>query len=132
MTVHAVRRAPRQLVYLSVRMQPRAHRDRYLRELMAELYVLPGSQQLGYATRVLAESWALRSALTEPAPASSGGATVIRTPAPPPQLPPPPLAQVAMGDDRGRRPLRRMHAMRQRPVTAHQADAGHVRWGTTM
>ena len=83
MTAHAVNRGPRQLVYLSVRMQPPAHRDRYLRELMAELYLIPGSQQLGHAARVFATSWALRSALTEPAPASIGGTTVIRTPAPP-------------------------------------------------
>ena len=96
---------------------------------MAELHLIPGSKQLGPAARVFAASWALRSALTEPAPASIGGTTVIRTPAPP-------LScrlrlwhkwQWVTTEDGGRyEACMRCGRDRSRP---HQSDAGHVRWG---
>jgi hypothetical protein len=64
------------IVEVAATALPAAHRGRYHREFLAELYGLTPSDQLRHATQVLSRAWALRSALAEPALAMKGAATM--------------------------------------------------------
>lgn len=56
-------------VRLAARPLPAAHRDRYRREFLAELYGMTPAEQLRHASGVVARAWALRLAVGEPAAA---------------------------------------------------------------
>jgi hypothetical protein len=71
-------RLPSVTVALSVRLLPRPHRDRYRRELAAELHDLPAADHLSYAFRVLARTWALRAALNSSPPTPTGEPTMTK------------------------------------------------------
>jgi hypothetical protein len=60
-------RALRGVVGLAVRLLPVAQRSRYREEFGVELAELPRRQRCGYALRVLARAWELRSGLVEAA-----------------------------------------------------------------
>ncbi len=60
-------RISRRLVQVAARSLPAAHRERYRRELLAELAEVPRKEQSGFALRVLVRSLALRAALHAPA-----------------------------------------------------------------
>jgi hypothetical protein len=66
------------LLHLSVWELPAPHRDRYRRELLAELHELPVGQRLGYSLRVLARAWSLRAALEGSPAAIVEGDTVTK------------------------------------------------------
>jgi hypothetical protein len=78
MTGPASPRAPVYVVGLAVRLLSAPHRDRYRREFSAELFDVPGEDQLRYALRVLSRTWALRAALTAHAPATIGETTMTK------------------------------------------------------
>jgi hypothetical protein len=64
-------------VELAVRVLPAEHRQRYGLEFIAELYGMPKAQQRRHAARVLTSAWALRAALSGPAPGANGDRTMI-------------------------------------------------------
>ena len=58
---------PSLLVTLAARVLPGgSKRNRYLREFQAELYGMPARRQTAHALRILASSWSLRRATTNP------------------------------------------------------------------
>jgi len=56
---------PGYIIKVAVQGLPRSYRDRYAREFAADLHDLPREGQLGYATRVLSRTWALRTAVRQ-------------------------------------------------------------------
>lgn len=68
------------MVGLAARTLPVSHRERYRQEFNAELHFIPPADQLRYASQVLTRTWSLRSALTEPAPATTGDSTMKTIP----------------------------------------------------
>lgn len=62
----------------AVHLLPAGHRDRYRRELAAELYDLPASQRLQHSVRFLARIPALRSAVSTLVPAPVEGTVMTK------------------------------------------------------
>lgn len=69
-------RIPVRIVECAAGALPAAHRGRYQREFLAELYGLTPSHQLRHATQVLSRAWALRVALGESVLATNGDGTM--------------------------------------------------------
>ena len=57
------------VVELAARVLPTEQRHRYALEFIAELYGMPRSQQIQHSIHVLAQAWALRTALANAGPA---------------------------------------------------------------
>ena len=76
MRVEPPSRLSGRLTGLAVAVLPRGQRERYGRELYAELYGLSRPEQLRHALQVLLHAWALRTALVATTPE---GPTVTTT-----------------------------------------------------
>jgi hypothetical protein len=63
---------------LALRLLPRDHRDRYRRELAAELYDVAPADRLRYSQHVLSRSWALRAALRAQPVSTIGDSTMSK------------------------------------------------------
>jgi hypothetical protein len=63
---------------VGLRLLPAAHRDRYRRELAAELYDLPASQRLQHAVRFLTRAPALHAAVSTLVPAPIEGTVMTK------------------------------------------------------
>jgi hypothetical protein len=76
-TMRGARFWPRHTVRMATWVLPRATRDRYRQEFLAELYGLRRSRQLRHAFRVLSRCWALRAAINTPSDATAADMEIV-------------------------------------------------------